>query len=202
MKVLRRIVFEADRVLPHEPAGPPEVILAAQFVVLEEHEHVILVDFDYPDVHRPEVDRLEGKDEAGGIGKDVARERKLHCGLGFPAADLGLVVAAQGSAVLALEILGNGDRDLLFGILIVKGGDVVFGVYVCLADSADIEHAGPVPLGGERLAEDNFDNLPVVIGFLCAEHAERSGGSGDGHPDLVARLEFAVFEGDGLLLVG
>ena len=78
MQVAGRIPAERHLAAVDEPSGAPELGVAAEVVLLQEQQDVVLVYLDDPEVHRGEVHGTERKDEAGIIRKDVPFERYLY----------------------------------------------------------------------------------------------------------------------------
>ena len=67
----------------HQTAAPAQAAAAAQVVVLQEHEDVLLINLDYPHFHGTQVHGAEGEDEVLPVRQDVAREGEFHGGLLF-----------------------------------------------------------------------------------------------------------------------
>ena len=70
--------LEGDISFVDQTAAAADVAIFVQFVILQEHQNIVLVDLDYPHFHGAEIHSPEGKNQILLVRQDRSADRNFH----------------------------------------------------------------------------------------------------------------------------
>ena len=167
MRVADAVVRQGNLAAVHDTSHAAELGIVRETVLLQEQEHIVLIDLDDAQVHRAQVHGAEGEDELAVVGKDGTVDGDGHGRGRIRGGKVHPEAFGEGLSIDALHALVDRQREVRAGVgLEVQPGTVVLDVDGLPQDAGEFDQAFAGSGGRERLAEADFH-----AGIFTAEDA-------------------------------
>ena len=171
---------QGDLPAVHQASRPAEVGGTAEVVLLQEQEHIVLIDLDNPQVHGRQVHGVEGEDEAAVVRKDVPVDGNGYRGRRVDGGELRAEILRKILSISTLYPTVDSQGQVAGISFEIHPCAVVPDVHGLPDGAVEFDEAFPGRGGRERFAEPDFHTGVAAPDDPGVDNLEGAGGRDDG----------------------